>query len=169
MTPPWTAVWDAQELDWVRRTGMAYPAVAAPLEIWEKAVMKEPNRIQHILRSSGHAPLIIIGIALQAGIQDQPYAERSVRLKEWQSRLGNMADRVKLSVLIKSSQEWATSRREKYWHDPIMRLCSPNRASKLGSYLICAFLYLEKIAALLGTNAYPEDSIVTFLLTSKKR
>ncbi|OWZ16005.1 hypothetical protein PHMEG_00010257 [Phytophthora megakarya] len=44
-----------------------------------------------------------------------------------------------------------------------MHLCSPNRASKIGSILLCSFLYAEKIAALLGQCAHPSDSILILL------
>ncbi|OWZ16006.1 hypothetical protein PHMEG_00010258 [Phytophthora megakarya] len=49
--PSWDEIWNSMESLWTKPTVIAFPSVAAPLDVWKKSVAREPSRLRHLLRS----------------------------------------------------------------------------------------------------------------------
>ena len=51
----------------------------------------------------------------------------------------------------------------KYGNSPLIRMCAPTHSLTLARCLLGAFIYAEEIAAIIGEEYQPTDSILTML------
>eukprot|EP00644_Phytophthora_capsici_P008775 jgi/Phyca11/131857/e_gw1.118.27.1 len=185
--PSWPLLWSAQGSLWSQRTKVKFPEVGAAEEDWKQAAHGAPELLLHILRNfrnphdiiariPGSAIRILTGrwreqcwaAAVETAAKDEAaLPQRKSRLKAWKQRIELVPASDKQQqlrqALMNSTEEWVIEKHEKYGQSSLLRLCAPQRALLLGHYLLCAYVYAEKIAVLLGSILHETDPITLLM------